>query len=101
MTDAETTLWGRLRRKALGVKFRRQHPFGPYILDFFAEEAHLAVEVDGSQHYADDGVAGDTERTRYLEGAGLHVLRFSDREVLLETESVLDAIYEATGGYES
>ena len=100
MTDAEFVLWSHLRRNATGVKFRRQHPFGPYVLDFYAQRAHLVVEVDGGQHYTAEGVARDAERTRYLEGAGLQVLRFSDHEVLVETDAVLEAIWEATRGYD-
>src|SRR5260221_9844620 len=56
-TDAEIRLWSRLRRKQLkGFRFRRQHPFGPYVVDFFCAEAKLIVEVDGGQH-ADEGEA--------------------------------------------
>ena len=99
-TDAEALLWRHLRSRQSGVKFRRQHPFGPYVLDFFSREASLVVEVDGSQHETSQGKGRDEERTRFLEGAGLHVLRFTNREVLLETQSVLGAIWEATKGYD-
>jgi very-short-patch-repair endonuclease len=89
-----------LRSRRTGVKFRRQHPFGPYVLDFYSHAVRLVVEVDGSQHDTAKGKASDKERTRFLEAAGFHVLRFTDREVLLDTESVLEAIWEATKGYD-
>ena len=100
MTAAETVLWGRLRRSSIGVKFRRQHPFGPYVFDFYAEKAHLAVEIDGSRHFSEEGVVLDAEPTRYLEGAGVHVLRFNNREVPLEADSVLETTCEAIKGYD-
>jgi very-short-patch-repair endonuclease len=99
-TEAEALLWRHLRSRQSGVKFRRQHPFGPYVLDFYSQAAHLVVEVDGSQRDTSKGKARDAERTRFLEVAGFHVLRFTDREVLLETESVLEAIWRATKGYD-
>ena len=100
LTDAEALLWRHLPARQFGVKFRRQHPFGPYVLDLYCHAVHLVVEVDGSQHATPKGKARDEKRTRFLESAGFYVLRFSDREVLLETESVLGAIWEATKGYD-
>ncbi len=95
-TDAEALLWRLLRAHQVGgAKFRRQHQYGPYILDFYCHERGLCVEIDGGQHATPDGVAKDAERTRYLEESGLRVLRFSNREVLGETESVLGRVWEA------
>ena len=95
-TDAEARLWYNLRRHGLaGHKFRRQHPFGPYILDFYCAEARLVVEVDGSQHIETQTVVRDAKRTRYLEQHGLRVLRFTNLEALLETDSVLAVILVA------
>jgi len=69
-TDAEIRLWSRLRRKQLeGFRFRRQHPLGPYVVDFFCAAAKLIVEVDGGQH-ANDGDA----RTRWLAARGYRVI---------------------------
>ena len=97
-TDAERALWALLRSRQLdGYKFRRQHPAHPYILDFYCAEARLAVEVDGGQHYAADGLASDAERTVYLEALGVLVLRFSNRDVLTNAEGVLEAILQALG----
>ncbi len=93
-TDAEQLLWRLLRnRQVAGAKFRRQHQYGRYILDFYCVEQHLAVEVDGGQHYSDSGVTRDVVRTHYLEGRGVRLLRFSNIEVLEQTTSVLEQVW--------
>jgi very-short-patch-repair endonuclease len=89
-TDAERRLWMRLRRHQLGVQFRRQHPIGPYIVDFCCVERMIVVELDGGQH--EDQRARDEARTQWLAGRGFRLLRFSDRETLMETEAVLTEI---------
>ena len=71
------------------MKFRRQYPFDKFILDFYAPSLRLAVELDGSQHESADGIAHDAERTAQLEGWGLRVLRFSNREVFENSDAVL------------
>ena len=92
MSDAEQALWHLLRcRQISGLKFRRQHPFGDYILDFVCLETKLAIEVDGGQHGQQAGY--DENRTQKLQAAGFHVLRFWDNEVLKETESVRQKIW--------
>jgi very-short-patch-repair endonuclease len=92
-TDAERTLWQRLRSGQLaGYKFRRQHEFDRFILDFYCASAKLVIEIDGGQHFADEGVARDRERTAILEANGMRVLRFTDTEVLGESEAVVEAI---------
>ncbi|MFA7241675.1 MAG: DUF559 domain-containing protein [Sulfuricellaceae bacterium] len=91
-TDAESLLWGLLRnRRLLGLKFRRQHPFPPYILDFYCCEVNFAVELDGGQHAEQQHY--DQQRTDYLERRGIKVLRFWNNEVLQQTESMLEKIY--------
>jgi len=93
-TDAESLLWRLLRaRRLVGVKFRRQHQFGPYILDFYSHEAKLVLELDGDGHAQPEQQARDAERTMFLEAHGLTVLRFSNRDVLQETEAVLTRIW--------
>jgi len=88
MTPAERILWEVLRRKTLaGVKFRRQHPVGRYILDFYCPEYKLAIEVDGDSHIGKEQY--DTIRTEALGAYGLNVLRFRNEEVLADLESVL------------
>jgi very-short-patch-repair endonuclease len=89
-TDAESLLWRHLRSGQLGgIKFRRQHPMPPYILDFYCEAARLVVELDGSQH----GEEIDAQRTLSLEARGVMVLRFWNDQVLKETVPVLEEIY--------
>jgi very-short-patch-repair endonuclease len=96
LTDAEQHLWGRLRRKQLlGVQFYRQKPIGNYIADFYAPAAQLVVEVDGSQHAEPTQAEHDNLRTAYLTRVGLRVLRYTDRQVLLEMDSVVEDIFRA------
>jgi len=74
---AERLMWKWLRdRRFSGYKFRRQHPFGPYILDFFCLEARLNIELDGFQHGSPEHRAKDSERDAWLERRGVKVLRF-------------------------
>jgi very-short-patch-repair endonuclease len=92
MTDAEQALWQQLRfRQVLGYKFRRQHPIGPYICDFVCLEKMLVIEVDGGQHL--ERKQYDNQRDNFLELYGFIVLRFWNHEVLLQRDSVLEAIY--------
>ena len=93
MTDAERLLWRHLRRKQLGYGFRRQMPFGRYIVDFVCFDRRLIIEVDG-EHHADQ-VAYDTARTQWLESYGFRVLRFWNSEVLRQTQGVIEAIVQA------
>jgi very-short-patch-repair endonuclease len=94
MTDAERKLWSRLRRNQMQLHFRRQIPFDQYILDFYCSKANLVIEVDGGQHYTKEGIAKDQLRDEYLKQHGLNVLRFSDRDVLLNINGVQQKIYE-------
>ncbi len=92
MTDAERLLWYHLRaHRFLGHKFRRQHPLGPYIVDFVHLKARLIIEADGSQH-ADQA---DAERDAWLARNGFRILRFWNNDILLRTADVLDAIHAA------
>lgn len=92
-TDAESLLWSRLRARQLtGIKFRRQHPIGPYVLDFYCAEAHLAVEVDGSQHLESIAINQDQARMKFLENKSIKVIRFWNHEVLENLDAVLESI---------
>jgi very-short-patch-repair endonuclease len=98
-TDAERALWHRLRRKQIeGVQFYRQKPLASYIVDFYAPAAHLVVEIDGSQHFTEQGRAADALRDATLVRMGLRVLRFDDRQVLLELEAVVGEIWRVVVG---
>ena len=91
-TPAEKKLWGYLRASQIdGVKFSRQIAIGPFIADFCARSRKLIIELDGSQH----GEIEDLRRTRWLEREGYTVVRFSNRQMLVETEGVLLAIIAA------
>jgi very-short-patch-repair endonuclease len=94
-TDAERRLWHALRdRRMQALKFRRQAPVGPYIVDFLCVAHRLIVEADGSQHAESwrDGV-----RDAWLEQQGYTVLRFSNRDILTARESVLATIAARCG----
>jgi very-short-patch-repair endonuclease len=100
LTDSERVLWSRLRGKQLsGVQFYRQKPLGDYIVDFYAPQAKLVVEVDGSQHLEGQQADEDRRRDKDLESVGLRVLRFNSREVLAEIEAVVEAINKAIGDF--
>ena len=93
MTDAERLLWQHLRgRQVSGCKFRRQHPFMDYVLDFVCLEKGLIVEVDGGQH---QGSEKDVLRDQRLREAGFRVLRFWNNQVLQETQAVVEVIFAA------
>lgn len=92
-TDAERLLWQRLRgRQICDLKFFRQFSIGPYILDFYCPKIQFAIELDGSQHATEHGLAYDHERTSYLESKGIKIIRFWNNEVLTNIEGVLEKI---------
>ena len=93
MTDAERALWQRLRgRQVEGAKFRRQHPFLDYIVDFVCLERQLIMEVDGGQH---DESKRDRMRDDRLSSSGFRVLRCWNHEVLQQTDDVVAAVRQA------
>jgi very-short-patch-repair endonuclease len=92
-TVPERLLWARLRRRALGVRFLRQHPIGPFIVDFYTPDARLAIEVDGRSH--DGREAYDAARQAYLEARGVRVLRLTNDDVLRDPERSARRIYDA------
>ena len=98
-TDAEQLLWALLRdRRFAGKKFRRQHPIGRYILDFYCHECRLAVELDGGQHNDEETRSRDERRSRFLREQGVRVVRFWNHDVLLQTESVLESLWDEVHG---
>ena len=95
-TDTERILWARLRRRTLdGIKFRRQHPLGPYVLDFYCEEARIGIELDGGGHAEVDQRSRDQRKDRYAEERGILILRFWNTDVLQNLDGVLERILEA------
>jgi len=94
-TPTERMLWKRLRGKQLdGYRFRQQHGFGPYVLDFYCPSIRLCVELDGEVHDKDDVKQKDKERTEFLKQNRIHVLRFKNEEVEHNIETVLNKIRE-------
>ena len=90
-TNAERLLWHHLRdRRLAGHKFRRQHPIGPFIVDFVCIEARLIIELDGGQHTLQ--VEDDNQRTTYLESKGYRVVRFWNNQVLKDIQAVLGVL---------
>lgn len=97
-TQAEQLLWDGLRNDRLGVRFRRQHPIPPYIVDFACVEAKLIVEADGGQHSRD----GDHEiRDNQLRQSGWHILRFWNNDIFENREGVLQMIADALNSSEA
>jgi len=92
MTPAEMLLWGYLRGGQTGAKFRRQHPLGIYVADFYCHQHKLVVELDGSIHQLADVAKHDKERQNNLELDGLKVLRFTNDQVFNNLEKVLETI---------
>ena len=92
-TPAEARLWQALRSGRLdGLKFRRQHPVGPYFADFACEALMLIVELDGSVHSEDERVLKDHLRQQDLEALGWSVVRFANADVVARLSDVLDVI---------
>jgi len=95
-TEAERKLWAHLRLRQIGgYKFRRQHPLGPYIVDFVCIEKKLIVEVDGGQH--DEKRFYDAKRDKWLEEKGFKVIRFWNNEVLRHIDIVKEVIESELG----
>lgn len=88
-TEAEKLLWRKIQHEQIGVKFRRQHPVPPYIVDFYCPDFRLVIEVDGGQHNENKR---DDVRTEYLENLGYKVLRFWNNDVLGNIDGVLQII---------
>ena len=97
MPDAEVILWSFLRKgRQNGLRFRRQHPLGPYITDFACIAARLVIEVDGPSHWTDDGRTYDRQRTAYLEKHGWRVVRICNEDIYRNLDAVLEHIASFT-----
>ena len=95
MTLPEVLLWSVLRSRPHGLKFRRQHPIGPYVTDFCCVAARLVIEVDGIVHDMSDVPARDERRDCYLKDKGFEVLRIPANEVLLDVSAVAETVVRA------
>jgi very-short-patch-repair endonuclease len=95
LTPPEIALWALLRTRAKGAPtFRRQHPIGPYIADFYCAAARLVVEIDGWDHAAPERVTGDARRDRYMDELGYRVIRIAAAEVRASAGDVAQGIYD-------
>ena len=93
-TWAEKLVWAWLRdRRFSAYKFRRQHPFGPFILDFFCEEAGLDIELDGFQHGTPSSMPADLARDSWLETHGIRVLRYWNSQLRRNQQAIRDSIW--------
>jgi cyclase len=92
-TDAEQKLWEHLRLHPCGYKFRRQHPLSNYIVDFYCHAKKLVIEADGPIHDRADIMMNDQEREAVLRSLRLTVLRFSNDEIMKNTEQVIKTIH--------
>ncbi len=94
MTNAEKALWSKIRGGQLkGYQFYRQKPIGNFIVDFYCPKGNLVIELDGGQHYSEEGIKKDSSRNEYMESIGLRVLRFSDREIFENMRGVVEKIW--------
>jgi very-short-patch-repair endonuclease len=89
MSLPEVLLWQALRQRPSGLKFRRQHPAGHYVLDFFCARHRLAVEVDGETHSRGDRPERDEVRDRWLGEQGVRVVRIAAKDVLGDLDAVV------------
>jgi very-short-patch-repair endonuclease len=93
MTEPEKLMWYQCL-KHLPHRFRRQRPFGPYIVDFYCASLKLVIEIDGDSHTTDDAITYDAERTTFLEGLELRVIRFSNDDVMNNIDGVYQRLKE-------
>lgn len=94
MSEPEVMLWSRLRgRSADKPTFRRQHPLGPFILDFYCPAARLAIEVDGATHWDEASQARDAARDRWLQGAGVRILRIPASHIYAGLSGVAHGVF--------
>ncbi|PEN06485.1 DNA methylase [Longimonas halophila] len=100
MTKSERRLWTHLRRKQRGYTFNQQFIIGRYIVDFYARQLRLAIEVDGVTHDYEQGDGSDAERQRALEALGITMLRFSSTRIFKDLEQVLYEIDACIDGCE-
>ena len=96
MTPEEIKLWTQFLRK-LPVRVRRQHPIGPYIVDYYVAAKKTVIELDGSQHYDDAGRRSDRERDAFLSGKRIRVLRYSNADVNQRFQTVCEDVLNHLG----
>lgn len=98
MTLPEVLVWQRLRLSPQGVKFRRQHPLGAYVLDFYCPSAKTGIEIDGIVHDMGDNPERDCVRDAWLAARGVRVIRIPASEILRSVDEAVETIVRACGG---
>lgn len=97
VTDPESLLWACLRARRMNKrKFRRQHPVAPYVLDFYCADLKLAIELDDGQHNTTEGKQHDKGRAAFLRSQGIDTLRFTNDEMMRNTDGVMNVIWNRT-----
>lgn len=91
-TESEDKLWEYLKNKPFGFKFRRQHPFSLYVLDFYCHKLRLAIEVDGGYHFTRMQQEKDRDRTLDISNYNVKVIRFTNHQILDECDAVIEKI---------
>ncbi len=91
-TEAESVLWQIARSNALGVRFKRQHIIGTYIVDMVCLEKKLVIEIDGLYHQRPEQILSDEDRTEFLKRLGFRVIRFTNDEIICDTQNVASII---------
>jgi very-short-patch-repair endonuclease len=91
-TSQEDLLWSKLKNSQIGLKFRRQHSIGGYIVDFYCPSKRLVIEIDGPQHFTKDNKEYDEIRTEFFKGLDIKVLRFTNIEIDTNIDEVLQKI---------
>ncbi|HEC21058.1 MAG TPA: endonuclease domain-containing protein [Candidatus Peregrinibacteria bacterium] len=95
MSKAEVMLWSCLKGKQMdGVKFRRQHSIGPYVVDFYCPSRKLAIEIDGDSHFQKGAQESDRERQKYIESFGVKFLRFTNGDIYHNIDGVIGGVWE-------
>lgn len=90
----EKILWAKIRNQQLGIKFRRQHGIGRYIVDFYCAECGLVIELDGDSHYKVGAQEYDKIRDEFMRCLGLRVLRFTNRQIVKDIDAAMRKIVE-------
>lgn len=94
MTEAEKMIWERLCKNQMGVRIRRQHPIWKYVADYYCHELKLIIEIDGGIHLSKENKEDDVKREITLNEFGIEIIRFTNNQVINETEYVIKVIEE-------
>ena len=92
MTEAEKIVWERVCKNQLGIRIRRQHPLWKFIADFYCHELKLIIEIDGEIHLSKEYIEYDIDREVTLNEFGIEIIRFTNNQVMNETDKVIAAI---------